>query len=172
MATKKQEELVNLFLSMLSEENRSLYEEIVVQLSELGYNPYVQRSYIVFKHKLHNKQMAKMGYKRSKGNPPYFALRFSACRGYSQRFEDIVGTHVVKKSFREAQCIYNRCNYCMGEAFSHVYTYVLPDGEKKYQCGATALEIADITVDDIEEIKKLIWEEHVYLMKHEAGVEV
>lgn len=171
MATKKQEELIHSFLSGLSEENRSIYEELILQLSELGYRPYIQRSYIVFKHKLHNKQMAKMGYKR-KGNAPYFQLRFSACRGYSQRFEEIVGAHVVKKSFREAQCIYHRCDYCMGEAFSHVYSYVLPSGEEKYQCGAAALEIPDITVDDIEEIKKLIREEHVYLMKYEAGIEI
>lgn len=170
MVTKKQEELVNLFLSMLGDENRSIFNDIIMYLSELGYNPHMQRSYIVFKHKLHNKQMAKMGFKRNKEDSPYFELRFSACEGYSQRFEDIVGAHVVKKSFREAQCIYNRCNYCAGNPFSHVYTYTLPDGEKKYQCGATALEIPDITTDDVEEIKKLIKEEHIYLMKYQAGI--
>ncbi|MCK5129950.1 MAG: hypothetical protein KAQ68_08865 [Clostridiales bacterium] len=51
-----------------------------------------------------------------------------------------------------------------------MYTYILPDGKVKYHCGTSALEIPDITADDIGEIKKLLKEEHVYLMKHQAGV--
>ena len=59
MKTKKQEELVNSFLSQLNDEIRPLYHEIAVYLSELGYNPRKQRSYIVFKHDLHSSQMAR-----------------------------------------------------------------------------------------------------------------
>jgi hypothetical protein len=170
MKTKKQEELVNSFLSLLGDDIRPLYHDIVMYLSELGYDPKKEKSSISFKHDLHNKQMAKIGFRRNKGNPPFFALRFSACRGYSQRFNDIVGAAVAKPPFHEAQCTKNCCNNCAGEAETHVYTYIYPDGKIEFHCGAYALEIPDITADDIGEIQRLIKEEHEYLLKHEAGI--
>lgn len=170
MKTKKQEELINSYLSTLEEDDRVLYLKIVMYLSELGYNPQKQRSYIVFKHDAHNKQMGKMGLK--KDLTPFFQLRFSACRGYCARFDNIVGEAVSKKNPREANCLKGECNWCAGEALTHVYIYTAPDGEKKYHCGAVPLEIPHITADDIEEITRLIYEEHVYLMKHQAGITI
>lgn len=171
MKTKKQEELVNSFLQELDDVIRPLYQDIVMYLSQLGYNPHKQRSYIVFKHDKHNKQMAKMGIKRNKPFTPYFSLRFSACKGYSQRFTDIVKDAVSQKNYREAGCLDNGCNYCNGKASTHVYMYVFADGVCKSHCGASTLDIPNITENDIEEIKKLIKEEHEYLLKHEAKIE-
>ena len=173
MKTKKQEELVKSFISALSafgDEIGPLYKQIIMYLSELGYNPHKQRSYIVFKHDLHSKQMAKAGIRINKDKSPFFALRFSACRGYSQRFADIVGAAVCADGFSEAGCISGKCDYCAGEPDTHVYKYVLPDGETRSHCGAVALEIPDIKADDTDEIKKLIKEEHEYLLKHQACI--
>jgi hypothetical protein len=171
MKTKKQQELAESFLSELSDELRPLYRELIWYLSEIGYNPHKQRSYIVFKHTLHNKQMAKTGINIYKPHNPFFALRFSACRDYSQRFADIVRDSINKQQpYVEPNCIAGACDYCAGTADSHVYTHVFPDGGIKFQCGAGALEIPDITADDVDEIKKLIKEEHEYLLKHQAGI--
>ncbi len=170
MKTKRQEELINSFLSVVRDQIKPLYQEIIMYLSELGYNPQKQRSYIIFKHDLHNKQMAKTGIGIKKDKSPFFALRFSACRGYSQRFTNIVSMAVDRDNFRKALCLDNGCKYCGGEAETQVYTYEFPDGESRSHCGAVALEIPNITADDISEIKKLIREEHEYLLKHEAGI--
>ncbi len=170
MKTKKQEELVNEFLSKLGDEIRPIYHEIIRHLSEIGYNPYKQRSYIIFKCDLHNKQIAKTGIRINKDKAPFFALRFSACREYSQRFEEIVRSAVTEENFSEAKCMDNRCDFCRGAADTHVYTYTFPDGVSKSHCGAVALEIPDITADDMVEIKNLIKEEHEYLLKQEAGI--
>lgn len=170
MKTKKQEELINSFLSSVGDDLEPLYRDIIMYLSELGYNPQKQRSYIIFKHDLHNKQMAKTGIRINKDKAPFFALRFSACRGYSKRFADIVCAAVSKENFREAQCIYNQCDYCNGEAATHVYTYTFNDGVGKSHCGSVALEIPNIIADDIIEIKKLIKEEHEYLLKYQVGI--
>lgn len=170
MKTKRQEELINSFLSVVGDQIKPLYQEIIVYLSEMGYNPQKQRSYIIFKHDLHNKQMAKTGIGINKDKSPFFALRFSACRGYSQRFTNIVSMAVDRANFRKALCLDNGCKYCGGEADTHVYTYEFADGESRSHCGAVALEIPNITADDISEIKKLIREEHEYLLKHEAGI--
>ena len=172
MKTKKQEELVNSYLSQLNEALRPVYYEIILYLSELGYNPKKEKSSITFKHDLHNKQMAKIGFRRNKEHTPFLALRFSACRGYSKRFDDIVRAAVLKYPTRAARCTHGGCDFCQGEPQTHAYTCTFPDGEIRYQCGANAMEIPDITAADVEEIKKLIKEEHRYLMKHEAGVEV
>ena len=76
---------------------------------------------------------------------------------------------VNRNNYREGLCLNNACNYCGGEAATHVYTYTFSDGESKSHCGAVALEIPNLTADDINEIKKLIREEHEYLIKHEAA---
>lgn len=170
MKTNKQEELADTFLAGLDNDLRPLYKDIIMYLAELGYNPYKQRSYIVFKHDLHNKQMAKTGKRINKDLSYFFALRFSACRGYSQRFADIVREAVSKDNVGEANCLSSNCDFCAGEPVTHVYTYTFPNGESKSLCGAGALEIPNITADDIAEIKKLIKEEHEYLMKHQAGI--
>ena len=167
--TKKQEELVNSFLSTLGDEIKPLYQDIINYLSDLGYVPKKEKENISFKHDLHNKQIAKMGMKKSKDSSSFIALRFSACNGYSQRFTDIVSVTIIKYPSRVAGCISSNCNYCAGEPATHVYSYTFPDGESRTHCGAYTLEIPDISADDMEEIMKLIKEEHEYLLEHETS---
>ena len=171
MKTKKQKELVNLYLSQFDDEINSVYLDVIMHLCALGYNPKKEKSSISFKHDLHNKQIAKMGTKAVKGKEPapVFSLRFSACRGYSKRFGDIVENYISKYPTRVSMCISNACTYCAGEPTEHVYTHVFSDGEKMH-CGAYAIEIPNITTHDISEIKNLIDAEHEYLLKYEAGV--
>ena len=166
MKTPKQKELINTFLSQVGQPLEPLYREIFECLSEHGYNPHKQRSYIIFKHTKHNKQIAKTGIRINKDKAPFFKLRFSACRGYSQRFASIVKDILTKVDDRPG-CIFASCDYCGGEPESHVYKY-----EDKYHCGAVAFEIPNISADDIAEIKKLICENHKYLMKNQAGIEI
>ncbi len=60
----------------------------------------------------------------------------------------------------------------MPEMLNHmVYIGESADGTLKYHCGASALEIPDVKAEDIAEIKRLLNEEHIYLMKNEAGIE-
>lgn len=170
MRTKRQEELIHSFLSTLADDLRPLYQEIIMYLSELGYYPQKERSNLSFKHDLHNKQIAKMGIKRNNEHSPFFALRFSACRDYSQRFTDIVREAIIKYPSRVPRCTENGCSFCGGEPDTHVYSCTFPDGETKSHCGAYALEIPNITTEDIKEIERLLCEEHEYLLKHEAGM--
>jgi len=169
MKTAKQEALVASYLSQFDNDTATLYAGIIDHLSRLGYNPAKQKTQIIFKHDLHNKQIAKMDVKIKKntGASPYLALRLSACRGYSQKIADIIGAYVKKYPARAAQCVNGKCDFCAGEATTHVYTHTTPDGEVKYHCGAYAIEIT-FAAEDIDELKRLIEEEHEYLMRHEA----
>lgn len=167
MKTKKQKELVNSFLSTITNECRPLYQEIINYLSELGYNPKKEKSNLSFKHDLHNKQIAKMGITKGKDTNPFFSLRFSACQGYSQRFADIVSTAIANYPKKAARCLKKQCDYCSGDPHTHVYTATFDD-EIKSHCGAYSLEIPTLSMEDIEEVKSLIKEEHEYLLQHEV----
>ena len=168
MKSKRQEEMIDSYLSLVGDDIRPLYRDIIGYLAELGYNPKKERDHLSFKHDLHNKQMAKMGMKKGKAAVAFFALRFSACKGYSQRFADIVSSNIIKNPSKVPGCAVNGCSFCAGESDTHVYSYTFPDGVRKSHCGAYALEIPDMTANDLTEIKKLIVQEHDYLIKHEA----
>ena len=79
MRTEKQRALIEEYLGKLPPELAEVYGELIQHLSKLGYDPKKQRAAIVFTCARHNKQLAKIGFGR-KGEP-FFALRFSACRG-------------------------------------------------------------------------------------------
>jgi len=168
--TIKQEQLLSSFLGTLDPVvEQPLYQELAACLVELGYSPHkLGKAALSFKCKQHNKQLAKLGIKTSKkaGSWAFFALRFSGCKDYSQRFTDIVAANIVHFPHKIARCMTpDGCCYCGGLADTHVYTF---DG--KHHCGAYVLEIPNITPNDITEIKQLIQEEHYYLLLHEAGV--
>ena len=170
MKTKKQADLVNTFLSDNTNEQTPLFYEIALYLSEIGYNPRKQRSSIVFNHDSHNKQIAKLGIARTKDKSPYFALRFAASTGYSKRFVDLVIAAVEQNGNQGAGCIIDNCNFCQGEPITHVYMNKRATGEAVTRCGTSPITIPNLSKRDIKDIKRLIWEQHVYLMKHEAGV--
>lgn len=171
MKTKKQQALVDSFLDVLDNELGSLYREIVMCLSELGYYPRKQRSYIVFKHDLHNREIAKMGMTWTKDTSSYFALRFSACKGYSERFADVVRAYINKNPNNLfPHCENGRCVFRADGERAPYYEVEFLDGENQSCCGAKALVIPNDDLVAIDEIKKLIKEEHDYLMKHETGI--
>lgn len=172
MKTKKQQELVDSFLDVLDNELGSLYREIVMYLSELGYYPRKQRSYIVFKHDLHNREMAKMGMTWAKDDDsPYFSLRFSACKGYSERFADVIRAYINKNPNKLfPHCKNGRCVFRADGERAPYYEVTNLDGEKQSCCGAKALLIPNDDLLAMDEIKMLVKEEHEFLMRHEAGI--
>ena len=177
MKTKKQQELVETLLSTLSQEEKALYWDIALYLSALGYNPKKEGQRISFKHDRHNKQIAKMGLTRGKTPSPVFKLRFSACHTYSQKFSDIVQRIAVTARSDawgavSGGCLNGECNFCAGAPETHLYQFTHPNGATTYACGAQALDIPNITAEDVVEIKHLLKEEHIYLMKHQAGIAV
>lgn len=157
------------FLQGLDVETRTIYHEIIAYLEDCGYKPKKEKSQISFKHSLHNKQIAKLGLRKGPPARPFFALRFSACAEYSQRFADIVRHNIAKYPSKAPGCLAGKCSFCAGEPDTHVYKHTFPGGEHKAHCGAYALEIPDITAGDVDEIKGLIAQEHAYLIKHQVG---
>ena len=167
MKTEKQKELKAAFLLTVDDAHKEMFLQLMDCLEGFGYYPQKERSNLSFKHGLHNKQIAKMGIRKGKDPQPFFALRFSACKEYSQRFADIVEAAIIRYPNKTPSCVSNGCNFCAGEPDTHIYTRIFPN-ERKSHCGAYALEIPNLSAKDIDEIKNLIKEENDYLMRNEA----
>ena len=167
--TAKQEQLLGTYLSSLDETIRPVYAELAEHLLGLGYFPTKNNSNISFQCKSHGKQLAKMGFRNNRLRPAFFALRFSGCETYPERFAKIADDEIARYPNRAAQCVNGNCGYCGGHPLSHVYKSSLEGFETRYNCGAYALGIPDVSGEDIADIKKLIDEEHAYLMKYQAG---
>ncbi len=166
--TKAQETMLDTFLADLDSATAPAYRAIAERLTALGYSPRRERGNLSFKCEAHNKQMAKMGIRRGKAPGPFFALRFSACRGYSRRFEDVVQSNIERYPSKTPGCAVGACVFCAGAPETHVYIHEYPDGTRGMHCGAYALEIPDVAPEDVQEIGRLIEEEHAFLMAHEA----
>lgn len=166
MKAKKQQELIEDYLSGLTPELETVYRELIGHLSELGYEPKKQRSAIVFNCPQHKKQIAKIGFDRK--GAPFFALRFSACRGYSERFREIVRDAVSGKNYQEPRCMTEGEDFCKGPVKERLYSYEFSDGTR-YHCGAKALIIPELCEEDVQEMERMMEEEHRFLVKYETG---
>ena len=166
--TKKNAELWNAFLQSLNDDERAVYEELAACMAEYGYEPRKNNSNMSFYHARHNKQLAKMGIRTGKKDAgPFFALRFSACRGLSERFAAVIDANIARFPQKFSRCVSGACSFCNGDPFSHVYLH--STDASAMHCGAYVLEIPRLTAADLPELQKLISEEHTYLLTHEAG---
>ena len=169
MRTERQTQLIQAFLANLDLEQGEVYQDLVLHLSLLGYDPKKQRANIVFTCPWHGKQIAKIGF--DKEEKPFFGLRFSACQEYSSRFEKIVQDWVTGPRYRAAPCTQNACGFCRGEPSQHTYSHTMPDGEVRRHCGTVPLVIPGLCRADVPEVKRLIEEVHRFLMEYEAEAE-
>ena len=167
MKTEKQKELEAAFLLIVDDAHKETFMQLMDCLEGFGYYPQKERSNLSFKHDSHNKQIAKMSIRKGKEPQPIFALRFSACKEYSQRFADIVEVAIIRYPHKTPRCVSNGCDFCPGAPDTHIYTRVFSN-ERKSLCGAYALEIPNLSAQDIDEIKKLIKEQNDYLLRYEA----
>jgi hypothetical protein len=161
---KAWEKHIDTFYGMISCEEKLVFQPIINMLIELGYTPVKKQTkgYILsFSNLDHNRVLARCGIRGGGGNA-FFGLRFSSCANYSKKFADVVRSRILSSNSRMAKC--SECGFCKGENF--VYTYTFPNGETKAACGAFVLEIPDVTPDDIEEILRLMGEQHEYFMKY------
>ncbi|MCL2203252.1 MAG: hypothetical protein FWB88_04875 [Defluviitaleaceae bacterium] len=161
---KKWEKNISEFMGMICDEEKTVYKPIMDFLIELEYTPIKKRTkgfILSFSNLSHNRVMARFGI-REGSTDSFFGLRFSACTDYSDKFSNVIRERIESKNNRLAKC--NSCKYCKGDKF--VYTYKFQNGETKAACGAFMLDIPQVTLDNIAEIKKLIKEQHDYFMKH------
>jgi len=171
--TQKQQALISELINLLPQEQKGVFQKIVDYFVELGYIPQKQNVHdfiLSFKHKENGKVISKMGVR----GKAFIAIRFFACKSVPQKYMDALrhefvpcdGQYSSRQKVNPVNTITNRCNYC-GDICSGGglgYYYKFADGQEVARCGAYPIVIPDIVDADIEEMKKVILEQHNYFL--------
>ena len=173
--TQKQQLLIDEFLNELSENEKCVYGEIINYLVELGYIPQKQKVkdfVLSFKHCQNGKIIAKMGIRKKKG---FLSIKFFACKNVPEKYITALGENSDDAYARFSpperdklrpneimlKCTLS-CGMCTGGKMRYYHQY--PNGKEIYRCGAYPVLLPEITQHDIEDLKRLILEQHNYFL--------
>lgn len=170
--TQKQQAVINEFINILPEADKNIYGNIIDYFIALDYIPQKNRSYISFKHKTNGKVIAKI--KKAE-----IRLKFFACKDVPEKYinalrkeiDDSDGQYTMPVPPPDdlpvpAGAIMKKCtlacNTCTGGKMRYYYKF--PDGKEIFRCGAYPVIIPAIEQCDIEDLKRLIFEQHNYFL--------
>jgi len=177
--TAKQSTLIDELYNSLPKDEEKSYKEIINYLITLGYIPQkqkVQGSDLSFKHKITGKVIAKVGLHNQRGR---FKIKFFACTDVSDRFIKVLYDEAVANEDKYSRqvpppdcesvrpgVIMKKCTLlcpvCSGGGMRYFYRF--SDGREIFRCGAYPVEMPEIKENDIEDIKRLIFEQHNYFL--------
>lgn len=177
--TKKQQILINEFISLLPEDDKDVYEKIIYYLADLGYIPQKQKVkdfVLSFKHNINCKVIAKMGIRGQKG---FLSIKFFACKNVSEKFIEALRKDIELRNGQytvplpitpdTASMVTNKCGYCGDICTGGGFGYYCKFSDDKIvsRCGAYPIIIPDIKEDETDEIKRVILEQHNYFLSIE-----
>ncbi|MCL1827540.1 MAG: hypothetical protein FWG20_05795 [Candidatus Cloacimonetes bacterium] len=163
---EKQKGTIAEFLKLLNEDDFDIYKPVLDYLLELGYLP----------HKTKEKKLEfrKFGYtilkivcescvKRKTGTEVMISFRFSACKEYSQVFQEAISKRTVAMIKRDEyyKSLEKCCGFCK---MPRLYKYLDEKGNTIYRCGLTTKDIWNITALHIPELLNLIKEQDEYFI--------
>jgi hypothetical protein len=173
--THKQQSLIDDFLNALSEDEKYIYGDVINRIVELGYIPQKQnvKDFVLsFKYCQNGKIIAKMGIRKQKG---FLSIKFFACKDVPEKYIAALGensddayarlTPPKRDELRPNEIMLKctlSCNVCTGGKMRYYYQY--PNGKEIYRCGAYPVLLPDITGNDVEDLKRLISEQHNYFL--------
>jgi len=164
---------------MLLEDEKQEFVKIVNSLVELGYIPQKQKIKgfdLAFKHKVNNRVIAKIGVRKQKG---WLRIKFFACKHVPQKYIQALHDEAVANKDRYSMPVPPpdrepvpagvimktcalRCPACSGGGMRYYHKF--SDGRKIFRCGAYPVPIADITKNDMDELNRLLLEQHHYFL--------
>ena len=150
--TQKQQTAIDELLDCLSGSEKSIYNEIVNHLVELGYIPQKNRSYLSFKHKINGVIIAKI----KKGE---IKIKFFACKNVPQKYIDALRSEMEASNGQHSMQVPSpdnspvvtgvimkkctlACNVCTGGKMRYYFEF--PDENVVFRCGAYPVTIPDI----------------------------
>ena len=112
-----------------------------------------------------------MGVRKQKG---FISIRFFACKSVSSKYLDALHQELVSRNeqysaplrINPVHMITNQCGYCgdicTGGGLGYYFKF--PDGKEVSRCGAYPIIIPDVDETDIEEMKRVLSEQHHYFL--------
>jgi hypothetical protein len=169
----KKNQLISVLMSLLDEEDKSMCQQIIDCLVELGYVPRKQKvqGYVLsFKHNQNNKTIAKIGVRDGNNPKAFIAIKFFACKSAPEKYHDALRREIeshngqycgpLRSNTEKSKCGY--CSSCTGGGLGYYYMY--PDGNEVLRCGAYPITIPDLTPNDIDTLKEIVLEQHNYFL--------
>ena len=174
--TRKQQSLIEMFIDLLPDDQKNIYKEITYSLIELGYIPQKQkvRDFVLsFKHKENGKVISKMGIRKQNG---FVSIRYFACKNISKKYMEALREDIESRNRQytsplpiipdTTSMVTNKCGYCgdicTGGGLGYYYKF--SDNDTVSRCGAYPIIIPDIKENDIDELKRVILEQHNYFL--------
>ncbi|MCL2487991.1 MAG: hypothetical protein FWE80_04840 [Oscillospiraceae bacterium] len=173
--TTKQKGLISGFIENLPENEKQKFKEITNHLEKLGYIPQKQKVkdfVLSFKHNTNGKIIAKVGIRKQKG---FLSIKFFACKNVPEKYMKALGENADDACTRlpppeRDKLLPNEimlpctlaCDVCTGGKMRYYYQY--PNGSETFRCGAYPVLIPDFTENDIDELKRMILEQHEYFL--------
>jgi hypothetical protein len=185
--TDKQKCLIKALIDRLPENEKQLYREIINYLTDLGYIPQRKKNTdinLIFKHKQNGKIIMKMGVEARKG---FIKVKFFACKDLPDKYIAALRDEAELNEERAARnknsnpslpvpppdnepmppnTIMKKCtllcSLCTGGGMRYYHKY--PDNKEIFRCGAYPVLIPDITEKDLNDLKRLISEQHNYFL--------
>ena len=168
----KQAQLIETLYESLPTTEMPYFTELVGALIELGYKPHKQSTAdfdLLFKHAGTKKPIAKVGIHRGHGR---FRMKYSSCKDVPERFmaalhKDDASRRALKSGKPPHNEIKNFCGLCGDVCSSGGWGYLLTsdDGKDVLRCGAYPADIPIIDEQDVADVKRLMLEQHEYLME-------
>ena len=169
---QKNAKLIHDLMMNLSNDDKVLYGQITDFLIQLGYVPQKQRvkDYVLsFKHKQNGRVIAKIGI-RGEEQKVAVSIKFFGCKTVPQKYIDALKTEIESRNGQYCgplrdDIVKNRCGFCKqctGGGIAYYYAY--PDGRELLRCGAYPIHIPDLTLNDIDGMKKVLMEQHEYFL--------
>ena len=169
---EKQKQLIETLYKALSPNELPFFTELVEALIELGYKPYKRATVdfaLDFKHKETKKPLAQTSVIKGVGR---FRMKYSSCKNVPERFivalhKDDASSRTLKRGRTPHNEVKNFCGRCGDVCTSGGWAYVLKtdDDKELLRCGAYPPEIPIVGEQDVMDIKRLMLEQHKYLME-------
>ncbi|MCL2547488.1 MAG: hypothetical protein FWE06_09975 [Oscillospiraceae bacterium] len=168
----KQKELAEILYSHINEEQKTLCEPVIDYLLELGYSMKKYKNSqtpFALQFEKSGNVMTRIGCSKQSQSGFVFLLKYNASNEYSDKFQkplrNIVQSYQdktsdTKRTHFPVSPVCGACTVCNGKPRYYNFTNI--DGQALTHCAGFMMSMADLTVDDVPEIKRHIENQDKY----------
>jgi hypothetical protein len=168
MVKHDQAELINELVSAAGSEERELCRHVVDLLLGLGYSPQKQRVRglsLAFKSNRTKQTIAKIAITDSADRAVLYSFKYYACKSLPEKFSDAV-REAIESTNGQYRCC--GCGACGAKEGERGYRSAYPEGEDFLRCGAYVVRIPELGMGDLDDLRRVLSEQHGYFMSRLA----
>ncbi|MHB1295429.1 MAG: hypothetical protein ACYC4R_10600 [Anaerolineae bacterium] len=164
MAKPNHAALIADLVALLCPEDQAVCVPLIDCLLALGYLPQrqkVQGYVLAFKNNALGQTIAKIAAPSGRDGRATVSVKFYACKHPPRKFVEAL-RHAIESTPMQYRCC--GCGVCGAQEQDRGYRYTDPTGAPFVRCGAYVIRIPDLVLDDVEDAKRLLREQHAYFL--------